>query len=86
MEERGDESYVDTTGKQAFEGDFRDASSFSEGLAAVWVADGERQGGYIDTTGRMVIAPQFDVAGPFRNGLAVAGYRVDPSGLTVRGQ
>lgn len=79
-EERGDETYVDTTGKPAFEGGFHSALSFSEGLAAVVVSDGERQAGYIDTTGRMVIAPQLNVAGPFHDGLAVAGYTVDPSG------
>ena len=79
MEERGNQTYVDTTGKQAFDGEFPDASSFSEGLAAVWVAAGAKQGGYIDTTGQMVIAPQFDVAQPFHNGLAVAGYTIDPS-------
>ena len=53
-------SYVDKTGKQAFEGVFSYAGDFSEGLAAV-TTTARREGsenhrsGYIDRSGKMVI-------------------------------
>jgi hypothetical protein len=47
----------------------RELDGFSEGLAAVWLADGKC--GYIDRTGKFVIKPDFDSAGSFINGLAL---------------
>ena len=48
-------SYVDKTGKLAFEGVFSYAGNFSEGLAAVRIRGGNSRSGYIDSSGKMVI-------------------------------
>jgi hypothetical protein len=53
-------SYVDKTGKQAFEGVFSYAGDFSEGLAAVTTTvrregSENHRSGYIDRSGKMVI-------------------------------
>jgi hypothetical protein len=54
--------YLDTEGRVAVAPQFRWASGFSEGRAAVVV--GERYG-FVDTTGALVIPPQFEQAGSF---------------------
>lgn len=48
-------SYVDKTGKLAFEGVFSYAGDFSEGLAAVRTKGSNHRSGYIDPSGKMVI-------------------------------
>ncbi len=59
--------YMDTTGRVVIQMQFKDARSFSEGLAAVEV-DGKW--GYIDRNGQVVIQPQFHQARAFKNGRA----------------
>jgi hypothetical protein len=59
--------YIDQTGKMVIEPQYVDASTFSEGLAAVGTGT---QVGYIDKSGRMVIEPKFDFAQDFSEGLA----------------
>ena len=48
-------SYVDKTGKLAFEGVFSYGGDFSEGLAAVTTTGENARSGYIDHDGKMVI-------------------------------
>jgi len=48
-------SYVDKTGKLAFEGVFSYGGDFSEGLAAVKTTGEGARSGYIDRSGKMVI-------------------------------
>ncbi len=48
-------SYVDKTGKLAFEGVFSYAGDFSEGLAAVRTTGEDSRSGYINRSGKMVI-------------------------------
>ena len=69
-------SYVDKTGKLAFEGVFSYGGDFSEGLAAVNTTD-KREGcenfrsGYIDPSGKMVIElPEGWWGRKFKNGVA----------------
>jgi WG containing repeat len=59
--------YIDKTGKVAIGGQYDDADSFSEGLAAVCSGD---KAGYIDKSGNEVIKKQFQVADSFSEGLA----------------
>jgi len=69
--ESGEWGYIDRAGKFAINPQFRSASRFSDGLAAVQT---EQSGpwGYIDKTGAVVINPQFDATNPFSEGLAAA--------------
>jgi hypothetical protein len=77
--------YVDNAGKVIISPDFEPGSTlypFSEGLAAVAVADsptavhlakrypGGGRFGYIDRTGKLVIKPRFDWAHAFSDGMA----------------
>ena len=70
--------YIDRTGKMVISGNFKEVSSFSDGLARVQVrVEGALKYGYIDKTGRFVIPPVFDdlgVAGDvsFSDGLVPA--------------
>jgi len=64
----GKKGYACRAGTIAVPPLYRDASRFSEGLAAVEMVAGH---GYIDTTGRVVIAPRFEFAAPFDRGLAL---------------
>jgi hypothetical protein len=59
--------YVDAEGRVAIEPSFLDAREFSEGLAAVRVADGW---GYIDRDGRWRIPPRYTAAASFADGRA----------------
>ena len=59
---RGTWGFIDKTGRTVIPPQFTDASSFSEGLAAVKV---ENAWGFIDTAGKVVIRPQFDAVFPF---------------------
>lgn len=63
---------------------FAEASSFSEGLAAVKDATKpEKQAfGFIDKTGKWVIEPAFVRAGPFKEGLAWVELAVEGEGTT----
>jgi len=60
-------SFIDSSGKPLFPGDFDDALDFHDGLAAV-----NRAGkwGYIDKRGTFVINPRFDSAESFSEGMA----------------
>jgi hypothetical protein len=63
--------YVDTSGQVVIPPEFSQATDFSEGLAAVGVAEnGVVKWGYIDKTGAWIVRPQYDKAGPFSEGLA----------------
>ena len=81
--------YVDKTGKVISEPQYREATDFSEGLAAVNVGDyNDPRWGYIDRRGEMVISPIFTKAGTFSEGLASVekeGKRcyIDKSGKVV---
>ena len=61
-------SYINSDGEVAFDGNFRLAAPFSDGLAAVFVED---QWGFIDTTGEFVIDPSYSgtYIGSFSDGL-----------------
>lgn len=63
-------------GKKAFDTEFDEAGSFSEGLAVIRNASGK---GYIDTSGKIVISPQFEVAEGFQEGLACVGVGKYPT-------
>jgi hypothetical protein len=77
--------YVAGSEKFAIQPVFRDAKSFSEGLAAVKLTE---KAGYIDKTGNFIILPQFDQAESFSQGLAAVlqetqwGY-IDKTGKFV---
>jgi WG containing repeat len=70
--------YLDKTGKWAIKPQFKIATDFSEGLAAVELSTRKESSqkqptykwGYIDHSGNFVIPPQFLDAKPFRNGIA----------------
>lgn len=59
--------FIDSTGSLAFDGEFDDADSFSEGRAAV--KRGDRYG-YIDTTGSIAIECKYALVRDFSEGLA----------------
>lgn len=59
--------YVDKRGQVVIPARFDEASTFSDGFAAVRV---KSKWGYIDVAGNMVIQPQFDEASFFKEGLA----------------
>jgi WG containing repeat len=72
--------YIDRTGKFVIPAKFSQARSFSEGLAAVKVDNGDKSlWGYIDQTGNYVIPPTFfDVfpePGDFHEGLAAVSIK-----------
>lgn len=60
--------YIDTSGKVVIKPTFRDARSFSEGLAVA--QNNKYKRGYIDKKGKWAIKPQFSAAYDFHNGLA----------------
>ncbi len=68
--------FIDTTGKTAFDFPYDYAEPFSEGLAAVKIAD---QWGFINAYGELVIPAQFNRVKPFHNGMA-AVFRDDKWG------
>ena len=77
--------FVNTKGEEAIPFKFKDARTFSEGLAAVKTDDGW---GYINKQGEVVIKFQFEEAYNFNKGLALVriseGYAViDKQGNTV---
>lgn len=70
--------FVDKTGGIAIPLEYKDADSFSEGLALVWKmerdADSYSRCGFVDKTGAVVIPMEYDWAYHFSEGLA-AVYR-----------
>ncbi len=69
--------YIDPSGDFAMPPQFKNATSFSEGLAAA-VPYGTDQGtgwGYIDRAGNFVVKPGFILASRFSNGLAAVATR-----------
>jgi len=67
---KGNEGFIDATGKLVIAATFQKAYPFSDGLAAVQVG---RRWGFIDSKGRMVIEPRFVMVDFFSDGLA--GFR-----------
>ncbi|HLY96159.1 MAG TPA: WG repeat-containing protein, partial [Sideroxyarcus sp.] len=61
-------SYIDKTGKPAFQGQWRSAGSFKEGVAPVLSSDGKWS--YIDHDGKPAFAGVYDAAMPFCGGVA----------------
>ena len=59
--------YIDNTGKEVINPQFKSAGQFSEGLAAVRL---NGTYGYIDKSGSFIIKPIYDIALPFQSGLA----------------
>lgn len=69
--------YIDKTGKIVL-GPYRDAETFSEGLAAVAIGDFlDFKYGFINKQGETVIPFEYDYAYPFSEGLAVVGGVVE---------
>jgi WG repeat protein len=66
------EGFVDASGKIAIKPKFQTAHSFREGLAAVKLLAGFKEGqwGYINKQGEMAISARFVDAGTFHHGLA----------------
>jgi hypothetical protein len=60
-------AFIDKAGRIVSPLRFDDAGDFSEGLAAVRIAD---RWGYVDKSGQLVIPPQFQYAGEFSSGRA----------------
>jgi len=77
--------YVNTKGEWAIPPQFDRASPFSEGLAAVFIAE---RAGYIDTSGKWIVEPRYESAGPFQEERAAVqtgekfGY-INPRGQMV---
>jgi hypothetical protein len=67
--------YIDHKGTSVIPPIFRDAGQFSEGLASVTTADGQR--GYIDKTGLFVIKLTSGRGGVFTDGLATLAVEID---------
>lgn len=62
-------AYINTTGQIVIDaGRYRSVGPFSDGLAAVWLAN--RGWGYLDKTGNFAIEPRFEQALSFSDGLA----------------
>ena len=79
-DEKGKEGYIDSRGKTVITPRFEKVTEFTEGLAAVRVAE---KWGYIDRTGTVVIAPRWKEVYPFSDGVAavvdgVHGYAYTP--------
>ena len=67
--------YIDHKGNTVISPTFRDAGQFSEGLASVTTADGQK--GYIDKTGVFVIKLASGRGGQFKEGLATLAVEID---------
>jgi hypothetical protein len=65
----GKSGFIDDRGQVVIDLEFDGVSSFSEGLARIFV--GEKVG-FIDTAGNIKIQPKFDIASDFSEGLASA--------------
>lgn len=79
--------YIDQSGRQVIAQRFDDASSYSEGLAAV---ASRGAWGYIDVKGQWIVRPAFSEAGPFLDGVARVTFKdngrtgyIDRSGRIV---
>jgi len=85
VEQEGGFGFINREGKVVIGGPFRNARSFSEGLAPVRVGG---KWGFIDATGQFVIQPTYDNVGSFSEGLAAVcsgkewGY-IDRKGTIV---
>lgn len=81
----GNYGYIDKTGKLVIKSQFSEVKNFSQGLAAVKIAD---KWGYTNKTGKLVIEPEFNDARSFSEGLAAVklddkwGY-IDTTGKMV---
>ena len=64
-----DYGFVDTNGNTVISPRFSLAKNFSEGLAAVVIADSDKWG-FINKNGDLVIKPKFEVPSSFNNGMA----------------
>jgi hypothetical protein len=67
--------YIDHKGNTVIPATFRDAGLFSEGLASVTTADGQK--GYIDKTGAFVIKLTSGRGGQFNEGLATLAVEIN---------
>src|SRR6185369_1996983 len=67
--------YIDHNGNTMISPDFRYAGQFSEGLASITTADGQK--GYIDKAGRFVIKLTSGTGGQFVEGLASLAIEID---------
>lgn len=67
--------YIDHKGDTVIPATFREAGQFSEGLASVTAANGQK--GYIDKTGLLVIKLTSGRGGPFKEGLATLAVEID---------
>ena len=67
--------YIDHKGNTVIQPIFRDAGQFSEGLASVTTADGQK--GYIDKAGLFVIKLSSGTGGQFKEGLATLAVHTD---------
>jgi len=67
--------YIDHKGNTVIPPTFRDAGQFSEGLASVTTADGQK--GYIDKAGLFVIKLTSGRGGQFKEGLATLAIEID---------
>ncbi|KKM73144.1 hypothetical protein LCGC14_1413410, partial [marine sediment metagenome] len=68
VREGGNFGYIDTSAKFVIETQFKDAKSFSNGLAA---AGQDKKWGFIDASGKWVIEPQYDKVKDFNSGFAL---------------
>ena len=62
--------FINKKGETIIPPNFRDASIFSEGLAAVNIEEGYEKWGYIDMEGNTVIEEKYSIANRFSEGLA----------------
>lgn len=68
--------YINSEGEWVIEPQFRQALTFSDGLACVTLPHTKRRGnkGFINLQGDLVIEPRFDRQGSFQNGFAQMEY------------
>ena len=79
--------YINPAGEQVVDPEYLSTFGFTEGLAAVVVADGAAtKAGYIDAKGKNVIKPQFDDAAQFSEGLAAVKVGRNPAVSTGPGR
>ena len=69
-------AWMDKAGTVQVEGAFREAHSFTGGLAAVRITPGRNgnEWGYINRKGEFVVQPSYNQAGPFLGGLATVSF------------
>ena len=77
--------YINTQGMYEIEPQFKDAKSFSEGVALV-LSKENKKWGYIDKSGKWIIKPQFDGGKAFKSGIGFVRIKRDWFYINIKGE